>query len=245
MASDLSYKLGRNPGHVPDGLRDLTWYVAGDLPAPPVRRVVPAPGKGDWGMDGNDRYGDCGVAGIHHGDMCVEYDTTTPRDSVTANEVVQYYLEYTGGQDNGVVLADFLAYVKKTGWFGHQLAGYAPVTINDMRTVQFTVNAYGFAYIGIQVTDLMMQASNAGKPWTPETFANGTVEGGHCVPVVGYGTENLYAVTWGKMQAIQYSAWHLIVQEAWAVLMSEIVAKGGNHGLNLAALQADLSKLTV
>lgn len=238
-----SPKLGRLPGHVPNGLRDLTWYVAGALPAPPVRRPVPLPGTGDWGMDGNDTYGDCGVAGLHHGDMCVEYDTSNPRDMITAEEIVDYYLGYTGGADQGVVLADFLAYVKKTGWFGHQVAGYAPVTVNDMSTVQFAVNAYGFAYIGIQVTDLMMNASNEGQPWTADTFANGTVEGGHCVPVVGYGTDNLYVVTWGKMQAIEYSAWHLIVEEAWAVLMSEITAKG-NHGINLASLQSDLSRLT-
>ena len=244
MASDLSFKLGRNPGHVPNGLRDLTWYVAGDLPAPPVRRPVPPPGNGNWGMDGNDVYGDCGVAGLHHGDMCVEYDTATPVVPITSDQITQYYLSYTGGQDNGVVLADFLGYVQKTGFFGHSVEAYAPVSISDMKTLQFATNAYGFCYTGIQVTDLMMNASNAGQPWTADTFANGTVEGGHCVPIIGYGTDNLYVATWGMMQAIEYSAWHLIAEEAWAVLMSEVTAKG-NHGINLAALKADISKLKV
>jgi hypothetical protein len=243
VASDLSFKLGRRPGHVPNGLRDLTWYVAGNLPAAPVRRPVPHPLAIPSGMDGNDQYGDCGVAGLHHGNMAVEYDTGNPTDAITAAQLVEYYLTYTGGQDNGVVLADFLAYVQQTGWFGQQVSAYVPVSVNDMGTLQFAVNAYGFAYTGIQVTDLMMNASNAGQPWTADTFANGTVEGGHCVPIVGYGTDNLYCVTWGQMQAIEYSAWHLIAEEAWAVLMSDVVTKGANHGLNLAALQADLKLL--
>lgn len=239
---NLNYKLGRLPGHVPDGLRDLTWYAAGDLPAPPTSRPVPPPGDGDWGMDGNDRYGDCGVAGLHHGDMCVESDTATPVVLVAGPDITSYYLTYTGGQDNGVVLADFLTYVEKTGWFGHSVSAFAPVKIADMATLQFTINAYGFAYTGIQVTDLMMQASQAGQPWTADTFADGTVEGGHCIPLVGYDSQNLYCVTWGKVQAIQYSAWHLLAQEAWAVLMGEVTARG-NHGINLSALQADISRL--
>ncbi len=235
-------KYGRQPGHVPNGLHDLTWYAAGALPVAPVRRPVPAPGLGDWGMDGNDKMGDCGPCGLQHGDMCVEYDTATPVAPVTADQIVQYYLTYTGGQDHGVVLADFLAYVQKTGWFGHTVSAYAPVSVTDMATLQFVVSAYGFAYCGIQVTDLMEQAFQDGQPWSADDFASGTVQGGHCVPIVGYGTDNLYCVTWGKMQAIEYSAWHLIAEEAWAVLMGEITE--GNHGLNLAALQADLKLLS-
>ena len=237
-------KYGRRPGHVPNGLRDLTWYAAGALPVPPARRPVPLPGIGDWGMDGNDTYGDCGVAALHHGDMCVEYDTATPVVPLTTAQIEQYYLAYTGGQDSGVVLADFLAYVKKTGWFGHEVAAYAPVSISDIKTLEFAVNAYGFAYAGIQVTSAMENAFTAGAPWTPEDFATPVI-GGHCVPIVGYGTDYLYCVTWGRMQAISFSAWPFMAEEAWAVLMSEVVSKGENHGLSLAALQADLARLTV
>jgi hypothetical protein len=235
-------KLGRLPGHVPNGLRDLTWYVAGALPAAPVRRPVPHPLAIASGMMGNDTYGDCGVAGLAHGNMAVEFDQGQAVVQLAADDVVNYYMTYTDGQDTGVVLADFLAYVRQTGWFGQSVAAYAPVSVNDMATLQFAVNAYGFAYTGIQVTDLMMQASQNGQPWTADDFANGTVEGGHCVPLVGYGTDYLYCVTWGQMQLIEYSAWHLIATEAWAVLMSEITAKG-NHGINLASLQADLAQL--
>ena len=248
MTSKFPYKLGMNPGHVPNGLRDLTWYVAGALPVAPLEVEVPTPPASSdgtaWGMDGNDTYGDCGVAGVNHGDMAVDLNAGVPLDQVTNDQIVSYYLEYTGGEDEGVVLADFLAYVRAQGWFGRTLAGYAPVSISDMKTLQFAVNAYGYAYTGIAVTDLMMEASQAGQPWTAADFQNGSVEGGHCIPLVGYDSQNLYAVTWGAVQAIEYSAWHLISSEAWACIWGEVPASGlTGHGVNLAALQGDLNKL--
>jgi hypothetical protein len=239
-------KFGRLPGYVPNGLRDLTWYVAGALPRPPLSVVPPVPSSSPdgtaWGMYGNDAYGDCGVAGVQHGDMAVDLAAKTALAKVTDDQVVQYYLKYTGGEDQGVVLADFLAYVKKAGWFGHKLAAYAPVAISDFATLRFAINAYGYSYAGIAVTDLMMQAFQEGQPWTAATFQDGNVEGGHCVPLVGYDSQNLYAVTWGGIQAIEYSAWHLMSSEAWACIWGEI-PQSGLHGVNLKALQADLGRL--
>ena len=241
-------KLGALPGHVPNGLYDLTWYVAGALPKAPLKVAPPVPpANADgtaWGMDGNDTYGDCGVAGVNHGEMTVDVDTKTSLLPLTADQIVQYYMTYTGGQDNGVVLADFLAYVRSKGWFGRKLAAYAPVSISDFATLQFAINAYGYAYTGIAVTDLMMQAFQAGEPWTAATFQDGSVEGGHCIPLVGYDSENLYAVTWGGIQAIQYSAWHLMSSEAWACIWGEVPAAGlDGHGVNLKSLTADLNSL--
>ena len=57
--------LGCLPGQIPVGLREFTYYVAGDLPKPPASVAVPS--VHDWGMLGNDRYGDCGIAGLQHG----------------------------------------------------------------------------------------------------------------------------------------------------------------------------------
>lgn len=236
-----SFKFGRLAAQFPAALRDLTYYSAGPLPKPPASVAAP---KLAYGMDGNDQYGDCGVAGANHGFMSAATDTGETETFPTEAEIVSYYLTYTGGQDSGVVLSDFLAYVKKTGWFGHEVAAYAPVSISDIKTLEFAVNAYGFAYAGIQVTSAMENAFTAGAPWTPEDFATPVI-GGHCVPIVGYGTDYLYCVTWGRMQAISFSAWPFMAEEAWAVLMSEVVSKGENHGLSLAALQADLARLTV
>ncbi len=235
-------KYGALPALRPAGLRDLAWYAAGPLPKPPASVTVPA--AVTWGMDGNDTYGDCGVAGISHGFMAAAAVTAETEVFPSADQVVSYYLTYTGGQDSGVVLSDFLAYVRKNGFLGHTVSAYAPVSVRDVPTLQFAVNAYDFAYTGITVTEAMEEAFSQGEPWTLGEL-DSPAAGGHCVPVVGYDSHYLYAVTWGAVQPIAYSAWHYIATEAWAVISGELVAKGADgHGISLAALQADLKKLS-
>lgn len=187
--------------------------------------------------------GDCGVAGLQHGMMGTAADTHEAEAFPSADEVVSYYLTYTGGQDSGVVLSQYLAYVRQRGFYGHTVAAYAPVAVHDVPTLQFTVDAYDFAYCGITVTQAMLDAFDAGQPWTAATLT-GPVLGGHCVPAVGYDDQYLTVVTWGKTQQIAWPAWHQMAEEAWAVLSGELVSSGTDgHGINLAALQADLPRL--
>lgn len=241
------FKFGCLPGRIPVGLKELPFYVAGSLPKPPPKvevPVVPAAADGfPWGMDGNDVYGDCGVAGIEHGFKAVDAVLNYPEQAPSDQDIVNYYLTYTNGQDSGVVLADFLQYVQSTGFFGHTVEAYAPVAVHDVPTLTFAVDAFDFAYTGITVTNAMLQAANAGKPWDLDDLMS-PVAGGHCVPLVGYDSSFLYCVTWGKIQPITYSAWHFCSTEAWAVIPGEFTAKGGDgRGINLVALKEDLAKL--
>ena len=144
-----------------------------------------------------------------------------------------------------MVLSQYLAYVRQNGYYGHSVAAYAPVSVHDVPALTFATWAYDFTYLGIAVTQAMMDAFSAGQPWTAET-TQGPVLGGHCVPAVGYSDEFLTVITWGQPQQIAWPAWHAMAEEAWAVLVGEDDgAKGDGHGLNLAALQADLSRLDI
>ena len=238
-----NFKLGRLPGQIPAGLRDLTYYAAGPLPKPPASVAVPP--VADWGMDGNDQYGDCGVAGINHGFMSAAADTREQETFPGADDVVSYYLDYTGGQDSGVVLSDFLAYVRQNGFCGHAVSAYAPVSIQDIPTLQFAIDAWDFAYVGITVTQAMMDAVQGATPWTwtAEDVAGDSI-GGHCIILAGYDSNWLYGITWGQVIRIAYPAWHQMADEAWAALTGELVsAKTDGHGISLAALNADLAKV--
>lgn len=232
-------KYGCLPAQIPAALKALPHYAAGPLPAAPA--AVPVPGVTAWDPLGNLNYGDCGVAGLEHGFMAAASDVSETEAFPTDAEAVSYYLTYTGGQDSGIVLSQYLAYVKQHGYYGHTVAAYAPVTVSDIPTLQFAVWAYDFAYCGITVTQAMEQAWSAGQPWTAD-LVDSPVAGGHCVPIVGYDDAWLYAVTWGTVQKIAYPAWHLIATEAWAVITGELASAGGG-GISLDALQADLGKL--
>jgi hypothetical protein len=224
---------------MPVGLGPLTHYAAGSLPTAPVRVAVPHVAA--WGMLGNDRYGDCGVAGLDHLMMAVAADHAESETFPVESEVVDYYTTYTHGQDDGVVLSEFLAYTRARGFLGHTVAGYAPVAVHDVPTLRFVVASYGAAYCGIEVTEGMQEAFADQRPWTATSLRSQSL-GGHCVPVVAYDDTYLYAVTWGQIQAITWPAWHEMASEAWAIITSELAAANG-HGVDLAALTADLDRL--
>ena len=237
------FKLGRLPGQIPAGLRDLTYYAAGPLPKAPASVTVPS--GITWDMDGNDIYGDCGPAGLNHGFMTAAADTYQTEAFPSADQVVSYYLNYTGGQDSGVVLSQYLAYVRQNEFYGHTVAAYAPVAVHDVPTLQFAIDAYDFAYVGITVSQGMMDATDGPGPWTwTMESLQGAELGGHAIILCGYDSSWLYGISWGSVVRIAYPAWHQMSDEAWAVLTGENVSAGTDgHGLNLAALQADLSKL--
>jgi len=242
----MAFKLGARPGVIPTGLHDLTFYAAGSLPKAPAS--VPVPAVASWGMDGNSTAGTCGVAGINHYFMADASIAGVESESFPGDqEILDYYFTYTGGQDTGVVLSDFLAYVKTHPFFGHTVDAYAPVGVHDIPTMQFVIDAYGAAYTGITVTQAMMsavQSSPSGWVWTTQD-TQGEPVGGHCIPVVGYDDQFLTAVSWGQAIQISYPAWHRMSTEAWAVLSGEFAAKGGDtRGIDLAALQADLAKVS-
>ena len=238
MPDRVAGKFGRCPARFPAGLRDLTYYVAGDLPKPPPSMTAP---QVAWGMLGNDQYGDCGVAGLEHLFMADAADTQENESFPSDQQTVAYYLQYTGGQDSGVVLSDYLTYVRSNGYYGHTVKAFAPVAVQDVPTLQTAIWMYDAAYTGISVTQAMMDAFGQGEPWTLE-MAQQEVIGGHCIPLIGYDGTYLIAVTWGGLQKIEYSAWHAMSSEAWAVITGE-EASGDGHGVDLAALEADLNQL--
>jgi len=190
-----------------------------------------------------DGVGDCGPCGLDHGFMACAAGTGEHEAFPDSDQVVEYYLAYTGGQDSGVVLSQYLAYVRAAGFYGHTVAAYAPVAVHDVPTLAFAVNAYDFALCGITVTQAMMQAFQDGRPWTTE-MALGEPLGGHAVPAVGYCDEYLTVITWGRPQQVTWPAWHAMAGEAWAVITGELETAGSDdRGISLPALQADLSRL--
>jgi len=234
-------KLGRRPAQFPAGLRDLTYYVAGDLPKPPAS--MPVPDFPDWGVLANDRLGDCGVAGLQHLMEAAATDVGKRESWPAGRQAASYYLQYTGGQDDGVVLSQFLAYVRRHGYYGHSVKAFTPVAVHDVPTLQTAIWLYDAVYTGINVTQAMMDAFGQHEPWTLD-MAQGEPLGGHCIPLVGYDGQYVHAVTWGAVQKIEYPAWHAMSSEAWAVIVGELAA-GDGHGVDLAALEADLDKLDV
>jgi hypothetical protein len=88
-----------------------------------------------------------------------------------------------------------------------------------------------------------MDQFNAGKPWT--VTGDNTILGGHDIVVVGYDSEWLRIVTWGKVIRASFAWFATYADEAWAIITNEVVEAGHGPGklLDLVGLKADLDHL--
>jgi hypothetical protein len=205
-------------------------------------------GVSDWGMLGNDQYGDCGFAGRVHLDMA---NSWTAKERAVGDltlwpqtaDVVSAYLAYNKGQDVGVDLGEVLAY-----WTQNPLGslpaigGFAQIDVHNGAEYQSAMALFGGLYTGIAVSKEAMTEFEAGQPWTSTAT---DWEGGHCVPHLARNATWGRCITWGADQLFSWDWWHAAREEAYVVLTQEIMnATGGIfNGVNVAQLKADITKL--
>lgn len=244
------YKTGRLPAVRPAALKDFTEYATAPLPAPPPEVKPP---QASYPIDGNDRYGDCTLAGADHVARAWNAETGEHDHLPTEAQIVTEYLKLTGGEDTGLVEADVLKTWHGEGLhlFGGQIAGYAPIDI-DVATVtrpgvgwpvaiKQAIAFYGGAYLGINVGQPQQEQFQRGEAWT---WVEGQEEDGHCVVALGYSGGEFMCATWGGLAALTPGFLAKGLEEAWVILPHQMVeARGDSLGLDLAALQVDLARV--
>jgi len=82
-----------------------------------------------------------------------------------------------------------------------------------------------------------------GQPWARAT---GQQLGGHAVPIVGYDADNVYIVTWGKVQSMTWGCYSDVVEEAWAAILPEWLSSAGEdpEGVDAYGLGQAFAQLT-
>ena len=176
-----------------------------------------------FGMLGNDRLGDCGVAGRYHVDMTTAVGAGQPVPSFTDQQVEQEYLAYDNGQDSGVVLADYLLWCYQQG----KIKAFAPVDHSKPDECDGLMAAGFGLYIGVNLGDADEGAFGSEQPWVgagnpPDPSL------GHCVVVVKAAAVGgmRTVVTWGALQEAD-NAWFAAAEqgghfdEAWLVVTTE------------------------
>lgn len=238
------YATGRKPAVRPAALKDLSIYATGPLPTPPA--TVEVPGQKDIGayypMDGNDRYGDCTIAGAAH--LVEGWDLLSGAHEYlpSSAEVVEVWRELNGDTEEGLVEAEVLKHWQTVGLFGEKIAGYAPVSSTSLLEWHQAIAFYGGMYLGINVGQPQQEQFSRGEEWT---WVDGQEEDGHCVVALGYGPHGgLHVATWGGIAVLSPGFLAHGLEEAWAVLPQQMVeARGDSLGIDLAALQSDLARL--
>jgi len=182
-----------------------SYLVSAELPTVPATfgHVHHAAPDGGWGMLGNDKAGDCVLAGAAHETMTWAWATGKPIPAFSPVNVLKQYRQLTGGQDKGLDPISTAKWRVSNGLVDaqggvHQVKAFS--SVGSLADVEMAVYLFGVCGLGLSLPDSAEQQFIDGRPWDDVT---GEPKDGHYVPCVGRNTAgNLMVVTWGKLQAM-------------------------------------------
>jgi len=247
-------KLGKlAPKFHPKTLRLGKYLLPEALPDPPARvwREYKIP-EDQWQMFGNDQLGDCTCACIAHMLMLVTAHTGTMvvptlQDVITAYSAVSGYVPVSpdkllvGMNDDGAAITDVLNYWQTQGIAGHKILGWASIDPTNAVRLRQAIYLFGGVDAGFEVPDSCMDQFDNGVTWD---VVNGSpIDGGHSVPLFGFGSEGFDCCTWAKNQKLTNTFEQTYFDEAYAVITADWLNAASGlapNTLNLDQLTSDL-----
>lgn len=210
------------------------------LPAPPesadwLSDVPPYA----WGMLGNDKLGDCTVAGLAHKRIGDVWSNQGSILEVTTDQVISFYENFgyrpdDPDSDQGAVCQQVLETWQKKGFLGERPLAFARINVRNKTEIMQAISTFGQLYTGFNVPQSAMEQFNAGKPWT--VVPGSPSIGGHCITLGGYDLERVKGVTWGVVQEM---TWEFVLKQftdLYAVIgKDDIDPKTGRNRLGLDA----------
>jgi hypothetical protein len=207
----------------------------------------------DWGMLGNDNYGDCVFAGAAHETQIWNAERRVPVNFTDEAVLSDYaavtgFNPVTGAGDNGTVVLDALNYRRKVGIVDaqgkrHKIAAYAAVEPGNWHNVLTALYLFHNIGIGINFPNTAMDQFNHGKPWTK--IMNYRLDGGHYIPIVAKRGSYLDVVTWSRIQRMTKTFFQFFCDEAYVLFSEEmLMADRSSEGFDSNALLHDLQVVT-
>lgn len=214
----------------------------------------------DWGMLGNDAYGDCVWAGAAHETMI--WNRVAGRVvHFTDKGVLGDYGAATGfnpkdpSTDQGTDMDAAAKYRRTLGLADsrrrrHRVGAYLAIDAGNAHQHLLAAYMFGAVGLGVRMPVTAMDQFNRGETW--DVVRRAKVEGGHYVSLVAVrpsitkpGKQDLIVVTWGRLQRMTMDFFCKYNDES-VVYLSEEMLKGGRspEGFDLEAMQAQLNTLT-
>lgn len=246
----MSRKLGKLAPKFNHRTLDFARYLKPTALAPPPSKTyweyrVPS----DWKMYANDTVGDCTCAAMAH--LLMNWTAHTgAMVSPAIEEVLSIYSAITGydpisgTNDNGAAITDTLDYWHTHPLSGHKIDGWVQIDPTNLEHVKQAIYLFGGLDIGVQLPSSAMDQTDAHKAWDvlPD---DGGLDGGHCIPLFGYGSAGTTAITWGARQQITWEWMQKYCDECYAIVSLDWLSTSGiapSH-LDITALRADLQEL--
>lgn len=243
-----TYRFGKHPAKQDYRTLRFKDYATPNLAPPPAsfnvlanlykKLNVSSPGA-LFPMDGNDKLGDCTIAGLAHA-ITVYHGLLAQQEIMAVPAVEQLYFKLTGGGDTGLQELDVLNYWRQNKVSGDEILAYVKVDPKSHTHVQQAMEIFGGVYLGFQVQQNAIQDFDARKPWTPGTLT----QDGHCVYAVAYDQNLVTVLTWGNTQQGTWAWWDECVDETYAILPPQAKNPAFCPGFDVAKLLADLKQVS-
>lgn len=220
------------------------------LPTAPIVDLAPVL---NYPMDGNDTVGCCVVAGFDHYRQVVSQLLTGTGLNFTQDQIWAFYktqnpnfdphgTPYSNGpgssSDNGMDIQMFLEYLVAQKY----ILGFAKIDHRNQQEMQSAIYIGLSIITGVVLDQVQMQQYVSGT-WSP--VVGSPVDGGHCIPLVGYDSAQATCVTWAKLVKCTEAFIQSQMDEAWFVLTQAHVDHPGfrNH-FDLAGFSKAVSDIT-
>lgn len=246
------FKLGKKPPVFDKRTLRLGSYLTTKL-APPPPMVNWAKPVSNWGMMGNDAYGDCTCAAAGH--MIMEWTADNEDEVVVPDKnIIAFYNHFAhGNPDAGANMLDVLKFWRQQGLDTHKIQAFVSLEPQNNGEAQDAINLFGNCYIGLALPDFAVAPGTdfSKNPWVvppqgPIDNAAPNTNNGHCVPAVAYDQRNLYVVTWGIIKSMSWQFYDAYADEAYAVLSPDWLNKKTHQtpeGFDITALIQDLQEI--
>jgi hypothetical protein len=243
-------KLGRRAVKWDSRRLMLSRYLPAAITTPPPVSVDWSDKLTQFGSMLNTELGCCTISGLGH---AIQIWTANNGAELTLpdSDILAAYESWCGynpadpSTDQGGVEESVLDQFRKNGLGGQTLTAYADATPSNLTLVKQGINIFLGSYIGMNVTNQVMNvdAEDPAIPW--DTNGDTTSAGGHAVYVVGYDASYFYFISWGQVYKMTKAYWLANVDEAHFLVASDMFGAGGNdpQGLNISQLQADAAAI--
>ncbi len=177
-----------------------------------------------WPMLGNDRYGCCTFAGIVRIGMARAAAQGKKLD-ITDQDVIDAYLDYTGGLDTGGSCLEVLNYMRIKGIKGYKVLAF--VRCWDLREGRSALQTFGSLYVAASLPKALDDDRDSRLELTPmeKRTARDVPRsmGGHAYDIFGAQNSEEFAVMWAD-DLIEEASWSSYYrQEAWAFIDNTVV----------------------
>jgi hypothetical protein len=247
--------LDPRPGAIP--LRLATYCDFNKLPLPPYTfghyQMIE-----DWGICGNDDWGDCAFAGSVHQTMLNTLEGGSPASFSTATTLGNYsaltgFNQNAGPSgdnptDGGTDLGKLADYWINTGIFDdngvhHKIVAVLDMNPGDLRELWVATYLFQSVGMGFALPNTAQEQTQEGRIWDVESGAY--IVGGHYVPCFGRDNNGLgVGVTWGNTQKFTPAFYSSFNNQGICGLSEEALIKGRDiDGFDDQLLRADFQEL--